>query len=150
MPGTTAAATISDVKTATRATDCASTPRAADCASTPRAAGRASTPRAAGRMPADTALSVRRSRVVVGASWAAVRSMVLSVTGRTLPGHRADPGHYGAGMLAAYAASQSASDPLSGLVVGERPDPQTRPGWTVVDLRAAALNHHDVWSLRGV
>ena len=53
-------------------------------------------------------------------------------------------------MLAAYAAGQSASDPLSGLVVGERPDPEVRPGWTVVDLRAAALNHHDVWSLRGV
>jgi len=53
-------------------------------------------------------------------------------------------------MLAAYAASQSASDPLSGLVVGERPDPEARPGWSVVDLRAAALNHHDVWSLRGV
>ncbi|WP_076258258.1 zinc-binding dehydrogenase [Intrasporangium flavum] len=53
-------------------------------------------------------------------------------------------------MLAAYAASQSASDPLSGLVVGERPDPEARPGWSVVHLRAAALNHHDVWSLRGV
>ena len=53
-------------------------------------------------------------------------------------------------MLAAYAASQSASDPLSGLVVGERPDPEARPGWVVVDLRAAALNHHDVWSLKGV
>ncbi|MEW1953936.1 zinc-binding dehydrogenase [Terrabacter sp. NPDC080008] len=53
-------------------------------------------------------------------------------------------------MLAAYAVSQSASDPLSGLEVGERPDPKARPGWEVVDLRAAALNHHDVWSLRGV
>lgn len=53
-------------------------------------------------------------------------------------------------MLAVYAASQSATDPLSGLVVGERPDPQPRDGWSVVTLRAAALNHHDVWSLRGV
>jgi NADPH:quinone reductase-like Zn-dependent oxidoreductase len=53
-------------------------------------------------------------------------------------------------MLAAYAASQSSSDPLSGLVVGERPEPQAREGWSVVSLRAAALNHHDVWSLRGV
>jgi NADPH:quinone reductase-like Zn-dependent oxidoreductase len=53
-------------------------------------------------------------------------------------------------MLAAYAASQSADNPLSGLVVGERPDPEARPGWVVVDLRAAALNHHDVWSLKGV
>src|SRR5689334_8387787 len=53
-------------------------------------------------------------------------------------------------MLAAYAASQSATDPLSGLVIGERPDPQPRPGWSVVTLKAAGLNHHDVWSLKGV
>ena len=53
-------------------------------------------------------------------------------------------------MLAAHAVSQSATDPLSGLVVGERPDPVAAPGWSVVRLRAAALNHHDVWSLRGV
>ena len=53
-------------------------------------------------------------------------------------------------MLAAYAVSQSADDPLSGLEVAERPDPQERDGWVVVDLKASALNHHDVWSLRGV
>jgi len=52
-------------------------------------------------------------------------------------------------MLAAYAVSQSPTDPLSGLVVGQRPDPAARPGWSVVKLRAAGLNHHDVWSLRG-
>jgi NADPH:quinone reductase-like Zn-dependent oxidoreductase len=53
-------------------------------------------------------------------------------------------------MLCAYAASQSSSDPLSGLVIGQRPDPVAQPGWTVVTLRAAGLNHHDVWSLQGV
>ncbi|HYO85917.1 MAG TPA: zinc-binding dehydrogenase [Dermatophilaceae bacterium] len=53
-------------------------------------------------------------------------------------------------MLAVYAASQSTSDPLSGLVVGDRPDPSPRPGWSVVTLRAATLNHHDLWSLQGV
>ena len=53
-------------------------------------------------------------------------------------------------MLAVYAASQSTTDPLSGLVVGERPDPQPGEGWAKVRLRAAGLNHHDVWSLRGV
>ncbi len=53
-------------------------------------------------------------------------------------------------MLAAYCASQSATDPLSGLVVGERPEPEPRPGWSLVDLRAATLNHHDLWSLQGV
>ncbi|KQZ89030.1 molecular chaperone GroES [Phycicoccus sp. Root563] len=53
-------------------------------------------------------------------------------------------------MLAVYAARQSADDPLSGLEVGERPEPQAREGWTTVRLRTAGLNHHDVWSLRGV
>jgi len=53
-------------------------------------------------------------------------------------------------MLAVYAARQSADDPLSGLEVGERPDPTPREGWTTVTLRTAGLNHHDVWSLRGV
>ena len=53
-------------------------------------------------------------------------------------------------MLAAYATSTSPTDPLSGLVVGERPAPEARENWTVVDVRAASLNHHDLWSLRGV
>lgn len=54
-------------------------------------------------------------------------------------------------MLAAYAARLSPDDPLAGLEVGERPDP-TPPAedWTVVTVRAATLNHHDLWSLRGV
>ncbi|MCW2757169.1 MAG: Zn-dependent oxidoreductase, partial [Nocardioidaceae bacterium] len=41
-------------------------------------------------------------------------------------------------------------DPLSGLVVGERPEPEVPDGWTVVTVRAASLNHHDLFSLRGV
>lgn len=53
-------------------------------------------------------------------------------------------------MFAAYAARFSADDPLSGLELGERPDPTQREGWVTVRLRAAALNHHDLWSLRGV
>jgi NADPH:quinone reductase-like Zn-dependent oxidoreductase len=53
-------------------------------------------------------------------------------------------------MLAAYASAISAEDPLSGLTVGERPEPEPRDGWTTVTVRAAALNHHDLWSLRGV
>lgn len=53
-------------------------------------------------------------------------------------------------MLAVYCESQSATDPLSGLVVGERPDPTPSEGWSVVTLRAATLNHHDLWSLQGV
>ena len=53
-------------------------------------------------------------------------------------------------MLAVYAASIDPKDPLSGLEVGERPDPQAADGWTTVTVRAASLNHHDLWSLRGV
>ena len=53
-------------------------------------------------------------------------------------------------MLAVSCVSQSASDPLSGLEVGERPAPVPPEGWVTVDLRACALNHHDLWSLRGV
>lgn len=55
-------------------------------------------------------------------------------------------------MLAVYADSfaSSADDPLTGLVVGERPDPVVPDGWTTVTVKAASLNHHDLWSLRGV
>ena len=53
-------------------------------------------------------------------------------------------------MFAAYAARIDAADPLSGLEVGELPEPVARPGWSVVTVRAATLNHHDLWSLRGV
>jgi NADPH:quinone reductase-like Zn-dependent oxidoreductase len=53
-------------------------------------------------------------------------------------------------MLAAYASSINPDDPLSGLVVGDRPDPEPAAGWTTVTVRAATLNHHDLWSLRGV
>jgi NADPH:quinone reductase-like Zn-dependent oxidoreductase len=53
-------------------------------------------------------------------------------------------------MFAAYAARINADDPLSGLELGERPEPEARPGWSVVTVRAASLNHHDLWSLRGV
>ena len=53
-------------------------------------------------------------------------------------------------MLAAYAAAQDADDPLSGLRVGEMDLPAGPEGWVEVQVRASALNHHDVWSLRGV
>ncbi len=53
-------------------------------------------------------------------------------------------------MLAVTAASADPADPLAGLVVGERPDPEPADGWVVVEVRAAALNHHDLWTLRGV
>ncbi len=53
-------------------------------------------------------------------------------------------------MLAVYADSFSTDDPLSGLKVGDRPEPVPEDGWTTVTVKAAALNHHDLWSLRGV
>jgi NADPH:quinone reductase-like Zn-dependent oxidoreductase len=53
-------------------------------------------------------------------------------------------------MFAVYAESFSTDEPLSGLTLGERPDPVAESGWTTVDVKAASLNHHDLWSLRGV
>jgi NADPH:quinone reductase-like Zn-dependent oxidoreductase len=53
-------------------------------------------------------------------------------------------------MLAVTATSFSDADPLSGLYVGEVDAPAPPEGWVRVAVRAAALNHHDLWSLRGV
>ena len=53
-------------------------------------------------------------------------------------------------MLAVACVSQDNDDPLRGLEVGERAEPDVPEGWVAVTLRAAALNHHDLWSLRGV
>jgi NADPH:quinone reductase-like Zn-dependent oxidoreductase len=52
-------------------------------------------------------------------------------------------------MLAAYATELGLPDPFDGLEVGERPEPSPRPGWEVVELRAASANPHDVWTLKG-
>ena len=60
------------------------------------------------------------------------------------------PDGYVRPVLAAYAARFSSDDPVSALEVGEQPEPEARENWSVVDVRAAALNHHDVWTLRGV
>ncbi len=53
-------------------------------------------------------------------------------------------------MLAGSATSFSSDDPISGLTVGDVPDPVVEEGWTVVTVKATALNHHDLWSLKGV
>ena len=53
-------------------------------------------------------------------------------------------------MLAVFASSIDRKDPLSGLTVGERPEPDPPQGWTTVSVKAASLNHHDLWSLRGI
>jgi NADPH:quinone reductase-like Zn-dependent oxidoreductase len=53
-------------------------------------------------------------------------------------------------MFAVTAARFSPDDPLSGLELGEHAEPAPPDGWATVSVRAAALNHHDVWTLRGV
>ncbi len=53
-------------------------------------------------------------------------------------------------MFAVTAARFDAENPLSGLDLGDRAEPVVPDGWTTVRVKAAALNHHDVWSLRGV
>lgn len=53
-------------------------------------------------------------------------------------------------MLAAYVTHFDQQDPLAGLTVGDLPAPEPRENWSVVAVRAASLNHHDLWSLRGV
>jgi NADPH:quinone reductase-like Zn-dependent oxidoreductase len=53
-------------------------------------------------------------------------------------------------MFAVTAARFSADDPLSALELGEHAEPEPPDGWTTVTVRATSLNHHDVWTLRGV
>jgi NADPH:quinone reductase-like Zn-dependent oxidoreductase len=53
-------------------------------------------------------------------------------------------------MLAARAVSASLEDPLSALEVGQVEEPNVPEGWALVDIKAVSLNHHDVWSLRGI
>ncbi|ROO60564.1 NADPH:quinone reductase-like Zn-dependent oxidoreductase [Micromonospora sp. Llam0] len=53
-------------------------------------------------------------------------------------------------MRAVYASAPTPDDPLSALVVGERPAPVVPDGWIRVDVRAVSLNHKDLWTLRGV
>jgi NADPH:quinone reductase-like Zn-dependent oxidoreductase len=53
-------------------------------------------------------------------------------------------------VLAVFASAINRDDPLSGLNVGDRPEPSQPDGWTTIAVKAASLNHHDLWSLRGV
>ena len=52
--------------------------------------------------------------------------------------------------MAAYAVRADPEAPLNALVVGEIEPPEVPSGWVQVQVKAAALNHHDIWSLRGV
>jgi len=53
-------------------------------------------------------------------------------------------------MLAVFVSTPAPKDPLSVLEVGDRVEPEVPDGWTTVQVRAASLNHHDLFSLRGV
>jgi NADPH:quinone reductase-like Zn-dependent oxidoreductase len=53
-------------------------------------------------------------------------------------------------VFSVYAASINDADPLAGLVLGEQPEPTVPEGWTTVQVKAASLNHHDLWTLKGV
>ena len=53
-------------------------------------------------------------------------------------------------MRAAYAARISPDDPLAGLEVGDLPEPSVPEDWVRVEIKASSLNHHDLWSLKGV
>jgi NADPH:quinone reductase-like Zn-dependent oxidoreductase len=53
-------------------------------------------------------------------------------------------------MLAAYASAVGGDKPLANLTIGDLPAPEPQPGWARVRVRAASLNHHDLWTLRGV
>jgi NADPH:quinone reductase-like Zn-dependent oxidoreductase len=52
-------------------------------------------------------------------------------------------------LLAAFVADQNPDDPLAGLHVGEQPAPDPPAGWEVIEVRAASVNRHDIWSLHG-
>jgi NADPH:quinone reductase-like Zn-dependent oxidoreductase len=51
---------------------------------------------------------------------------------------------------AAYAVAGDPTEPLQALRVGEIELPPVPDSWVKVQVKAASLNHHDVWSLRGV
>ncbi len=53
-------------------------------------------------------------------------------------------------MLAVFAESFNKDNPLAGLKIGDRPEPVDQPGWTTVTVKSVSLNHHDLWTLRGV
>lgn len=53
-------------------------------------------------------------------------------------------------MRAVFVETAQPDDPLAALRIGERPEPEPSDEWVVVEVEAAALNRHDLWSLAGV
>ena len=53
-------------------------------------------------------------------------------------------------MLSVRCTRFAPDDPLAGLELVDAAEPEVPEGWEIVHVRAAALNHHDLWTLRGV
>lgn len=53
-------------------------------------------------------------------------------------------------MLAVRAVRFGGDDPVGNLDIGEIPDPSPGPREVLLAVEAASLNHHDLWTLRGV
>ena len=53
-------------------------------------------------------------------------------------------------MRAVVAVSGNQENPFEGFSICDHPDPVVPEGWVRVAVKAAAINHHDVWTLRGV
>jgi NADPH:quinone reductase-like Zn-dependent oxidoreductase len=53
-------------------------------------------------------------------------------------------------MRAVLATGSSPEAPLDKLLIGDHPLPAPARGWSRVQVRAGSLNHHDLWTLRGV
>ncbi|MEO6957542.1 MAG: zinc-binding dehydrogenase [Antricoccus sp.] len=53
-------------------------------------------------------------------------------------------------MFSAFVSEANPEDPISALQFGDQPEPEVPAGWARVQVKAAALNHHDLWSLKGV
>lgn len=52
-------------------------------------------------------------------------------------------------MFSVFVSAPNADDPMAALELGDRPEPEVVDGWARVQVKAASLNHHDVWSLKG-
>ena len=53
-------------------------------------------------------------------------------------------------MFAIYAEKMDQENPLSGLKVGEMPEPEIPEGWLRVKISHASLNRHDIFTLQGL
>ena len=92
---------------------------------------------------------VRRDELL----WSRNRRVVL---GLASPAPTVTRVHRAGETMRAVAAMRATTDPRagvatwSGLRVGEWPESEPPEGWTTVEVRAAEVNHHDLWTLRGI